>query len=100
MVSVVLFSLETQNIAAKKKGLKWGKDCLNTGFKVQPSFCTNKKHGFLTHVNVYHENNPVYPGHVAKHSSAMEHMTYVWSKTRGFGEQHHMSRNPEPPRFC
>ena len=38
--------------------------------------------------------------HVAKHSSAMEHMSYVWSKTRGFGEKYNMSPNLQPPRFC
>lgn len=99
MVSV-FFPPGNPEYCCEKKGLEMGKRLLEYGLQSSAFFCTNKKYGFLTHVNVYHGNNPVYPGHVAKHSSAIEHMTYIWSKTRGFGEQHHMSRNPEPPRFC
>ena len=43
----LVFSPGNPEYCCKKKGLKWGKDCLNTGFKVQPSFVPTKSMVFL-----------------------------------------------------
>lgn len=54
MVSVGFFPWKPR-ILLQKKGLEMGKRLLEYGLQSAAFFCTNKKHGFLTHVNVYHE---------------------------------------------